>query len=299
MKILVALDLKEGSAAILARAVQLTVSLRARLTVLHVVEADVVTAAAGASGLGEDLVRSALHREARTKLELLLSEAGYVERDTARIEFGSPHKMIAHLAQELAAGLLVVGIGTARSLMERIVGSTTDRIVRTVPIPVLVVGGASSSPYQRVAVAVDFSSESAAAARAARILAPNASLLLVHAEDIPAPFREAMLSAGSTRAQTKQYREARLAKAREALAEFARDLPGNTEARIVETLPGPALLELSGDADLLALGPHGHNAIMQALLGSVTQAILREARCDILIARDAGSVRRMERHPDG
>lgn len=298
MKILVALDLEEGSAAVLARAVQLADSLRARLTVLHVIETGALDHAAGASGLSDDLLRQLLHREARTKLESLLSDAGAIENDSVRIEFGSPHKVIADLARELTIGLLVVGVGKPRSLTERIVGSTTDRIVRTVPMPVLVVSGASQVRYGQVVVAVDFSAESAAAAQAARILVPDAPLLLVHADDIPAPFEEAMLNARTTRAQVEQYREARLAEAGAALAEFARTVPGNTDTRVVEGLPQTALLQLTHGADLLAMGPHGHSAIMQALLGSVTQAILRGAGCDILIARDAGSVGRMERHPD-
>lgn len=48
---------------------------------------------------------------------------------------------------------------------------------------------------------------------------------------------------------------------------------------------GPALVRLSQGKgiDLLVLGPHGRGVVLQALLGSVTQRVLREAACDVMI----------------
>ncbi|HZP42431.1 MAG TPA: universal stress protein [Candidatus Binatia bacterium] len=43
------------------------------------------------------------------------------------------------------------------------------------------------------------------------------------------------------------------------------------------------------DADLLALGTHGRSGLAHVLLGSVAEAVIRAARCDVLVARAAGA----------
>jgi nucleotide-binding universal stress UspA family protein len=39
------------------------------------------------------------------------------------------------------------------------------------------------------------------------------------------------------------------------------------------------------DADLLALGTHGRSGLAHALLGSVAEAVIHAASCDVLVAR--------------
>ncbi|MGQ7791190.1 universal stress protein [Faunimonas sp. B44] len=86
----------------------------------------------------------------------------------------------------------------------------------------------------------------------------------------------------------EKYRAARVAKARDRLCAFARDAGGGDKAatRLLKGEAGPALARLSQGAgvDLLAFGPHGRGVVLQALLGSVTRRVLREAACDLLIA---------------
>jgi nucleotide-binding universal stress UspA family protein len=144
-----------------------------------------------------------------------------------------------------------------------------------------------TEPYRRVAIAVDFSAQSAAAMMEAHRLAPGASLELVHAVDIPLTFQQAMLRAGTTETEIQKYLAARADKAREDLSSFTREILGADQAaiRILEGQAGPVLVRLSKSrsVDLLAMGPHGRGIILQALLGSVTQRVLRETRCDVLV----------------
>lgn len=293
MRILVALDLGHASADILARAAELAAMARARLIVLHVIETETLAHAAELSGFNENLLRASLQQEARSKLDALLADKGIVA-DTVRIEWGVPHKIIVHLAHEVGASLLVIGPGRTETLKERVIGSTADRVIRTAPNAVLMVRGSGRKHYREIVVAVDFSPESEAAALAARALAPDARLLLLHVDDIPPQFHEAMLRAGTSRAEMERYREARRAKAQSALTEFARGVAGQTEGRVSDGLPIPVLLQFSRhDVDLLAVGSHGRSGIMQALLGGVTQAVLRGSGCDVLIASDKRSAERL------
>jgi nucleotide-binding universal stress UspA family protein len=42
------------------------------------------------------------------------------------------------------------------------------------------------------------------------------------------------------------------------------------------------------NADLVALGTHGRSGVAHVLLGSVAEAVIRAAGCDVLVARAVG-----------
>jgi nucleotide-binding universal stress UspA family protein len=51
----------------------------------------------------------------------------------------------------------------------------------------------------------------------------------------------------------------------------------------VEGEPGRVLVELTKQADLLVLGSHGHGAVHDFLLGSVSHACSRHASCPVVV----------------
>lgn len=289
--ILAALDLAEESDAVLAKAAQLAGEHGAWLVLLHVMEKEALSHAAAASGQSESDLRDQLGRQAAGRIDKSVAQLGRTRRTDVRVEVGSPHEVISRVADERSADLVVLGPGNSpgRSLREKVLGSTADRVIRTSPVPVLVVKTQAAEPYARVVVAVDFSPQSVSAAKEARDLAPNARLQLIHVVGVPLTFEQALLRAGTPQAEMDQYRLTRVAKARDELSIFARDQVGINDAalKILEGDPGPVLVRLarSKRMDLLALGPHGRGAVLQTLLGSVTQRVLREASCDVLVAR--------------
>lgn len=64
-------------------------------------------------------------------------------------------------------------------------------------------------------------------------------------------------------------------------------------ARIVVRKGDPrrVLLEVAAqhDADLVVLDTHGRTGVAHMLLGSVAEAVIREATCDVLVARAVGA----------
>ena len=287
--ILAALDLESGSDVVLLRAMQLASAHAARLILLHVIEADSLTQVAALSERSETDLGDDLRHHALSTLEALVLEGGNAGNIDRRVEFGIPHDVVSRVAGEEAADIIVVGPGKGRSFKEKVLGSTADRVIRSAPVSVLVVRSGSSAPYGRVAVAVDFSAPSVIAVKEARRLAPQAKVQLLHAVELPPTFAQAMLRAGTSQLEIDQYRAARRQKARAELAAFARKAAGaaKLDLRIVDGEAGPALVRLSrgGRVDLIAMGPHGHGIVHQALLGSVTQRVLRQAACDVLVAR--------------
>lgn len=285
--ILAALDLQSDSEAVLMRALQLAEAHSARLVLLHAIEAGALEGAGEVSGQGEAALREAFMRQARDSVDGLLAGVADQARIEVRVEVGPAHAAINAAAGALGAGLVVLGPGSrARALRGRVIGSTVDRVARTVNAPLLVVRTRPEFPYRHVTAAVDFSPRSDAAVRAARALAPAASLRLVHAVHVPDTFQQAMLRAGASHADILSFRDRMADKARDDLAVLATGIGGKVATRVLKNDPVTALARVSRSrrVDLLAMGADGRGAVRQALLGSVTRRLLAEAGCDVLVA---------------
>jgi nucleotide-binding universal stress UspA family protein len=49
--------------------------------------------------------------------------------------------------------------------------------------------------------------------------------------------------------------------------------------------PGPVLAEASRQADMVVVGPNGHNALLGMLLGSVSNHLILHAACPVVVVR--------------
>jgi len=207
--------------------------------------------------------------------------AAGVEPDawTREIVRGAAAPTIARQAESGRASYIVMGLGR-HGLVDRLLGSETAlRVLRLADAPVLAVAPGCLSLPRRVIVALDFSPASIRAARAALpLLAPDATVYLVHVEprvDLPP----------GDWASWEMSREGGIASAFEqAIAEI-----GIADAMCVETItlrgdPGKELLDLAraSRAELIVVGSHGHGFVERMLLGSVATKVIRGACCSVL-----------------
>lgn len=89
-----------------------------------------------------------------------------------------------------------------------------------------------------------------------------------------------------------QHGEAR-AEGRAAVDKTAKDLrfvesaPADVETRVIEGEPGPALCRLAADvgASALILGSRGRGGLKRAFLGSVSDYVVRNAPCPVVVSR--------------
>lgn len=63
------------------------------------------------------------------------------------------------------------------------------------------------------------------------------------------------------------------------------------EQHLVEGQPGPVLVQLAAEADLLVVGSHGYGRLREALLGSVSSYCVHHSPCPVVVIPDRGRER--------
>jgi nucleotide-binding universal stress UspA family protein len=93
-------------------------------------------------------------------------------------------------------------------------------------------------------------------------------------------------SASSTRRRrSPNLRDEQMAEGERAVERTSRALSRTVEPRVIEGNPGIALSELANElsADAIVMSSRGHGAIRRAVLGSVSDYVVRHSPCPILI----------------
>jgi nucleotide-binding universal stress UspA family protein len=139
-KVLVPIDFSDGSLLALDYAIDLARSIRAELTILFVVEPV-------GSGAGGDLYSTAMDRsilfEERQRigseqLSLLGRRLGKrAIRFRTLVETGTPYRVIGEVAERLRANLIVMATHGRSGISHLLLGSVTEKVIRTAPCPVL------------------------------------------------------------------------------------------------------------------------------------------------------------------
>ncbi|MFD1913205.1 universal stress protein [Halodurantibacterium flavum] len=256
---------------------------RARhLALQHAADLTVISVLHGSLGLAMDgAAKEAAMRATREALAETLADAG---DPPLRIEFGNPAAIITACAEDLGADLIVLGPNEQKSLSARIIGSTTDRVLRQATVPVLIVRRPPDGDYCGVLVGLDDSPAAQAGLRTAAALCPGHPLQLVAVTDLPMDFEQALLLSGTPKAEITRWRNDLRRQTAAGLQERAADWP-NTRPRVFVGLPEVVLVRLSRapGVDLIVLGSRGRGPIMANILGSVALRVAREARADVLV----------------
>lgn len=226
-------------------------------------------------GRGEEVVQSAADR----------ARAAGVDAETAVIQ-GGPARTVLEYVEDRAVDLVVMGARGERDVEQLFLGSVTERVVRSSPVPVLVVPPDSdrSYPPERVLVGTDGSDGSDAALGEAVDLATAAGAAL----HVVTVLESSLLGIDVRSASAAEERERRDAELLAAAREQAEDAGVATvetaveEGGVVESLNGYAA---DHDVDLVVVGTHGRTGIDRRLLGSVTEDLLRTADVPVLSVR--------------
>lgn len=281
-RILAAVDLSPLSRRVADRARRVAEERGAALTLVHVAEPPDVSLP------GEMLKRMMLYRHGEAENLLAWINA----RAACPVELKLVDGRVAPemVKRSRAADLLVTGTSSLDHLR---VGPRTTRLARKAHSPVLCVRRQPRVPYRRAIAAVDLSESSAEAVELALRLSPGRESVTA-AVSLPAHAEMALSDAGVRREELDRLRQMRASALRAAAEEFAGRWEGRVSVHVAQGPPAEALAELARTrrADLLAVSNRGMGGSNMVLLGSVAEAALLRAPCDVAVARVPGPFRR-------
>lgn len=293
--ILCATDLSDFSNLTLPYGIALAEEFGARLYVCHVVEIHPV----------------GLHGEAYLDpmLELENQQTEHIREQVERMGIGrdvqweplvgsgyAPDE-IAHLAEEYRVDLVISATHGRSGFRRLILGSVTERLMRVLPCPLLVVTRQDKAPREedtgslglkRLMVGCDFSSDSALALQYALSFAQEfqSELHLVHVVE---PSVHLDTPPASLLAGAKE--DARLVeRTRGRLGQLIPEEARNWCLPVTAVLKGRPDEELAGyaavnDIDMAFLGVRGRGLIETLIVGSTTDRVVRQASCPVFSAR--------------
>lgn len=205
-----------------------------------------------------------------------------------RIRIGRTHAEIVACADDIDAGLVVVGAHGGNFVRDLFLGATAEKVLRKTSRPLLVVRREPQAPYRRLLVPVDFSPASGRALELALAVAPGAEITLLHAFEVP--FEGKLRFVGVKDEVIHHYRnEARQEASRsmEALLEAFKPEAARLTSRVEHGYPSSVIRKRAEELapDLIVMGKHGQSELETMLLGSVTKHVLLETDCDMLVAQ--------------
>ncbi|MEJ7843128.1 MAG: universal stress protein [Rubrobacter sp.] len=237
-------------------------------------------------------VREIAGKKADERLDEETMKVGSLgEVSGAHARVGKPDVEIVRLAEEIGAGLIVVGSRGLGGVRRALLGSTSGSVVRHAHVPVLVVrdgGHAGGRLPGRILAAVDGSGEAdAAAGVAAEISAATGSELhIVFAlpTDPIAPFP---FTREEWEAQNDRSRHAAREFVDSKAAEMESAGAGLKDAHLVLGEPQKEIVRLGEELEsgLIVVGSRGLGGLARALTGSVSDAVVRHAHCPVLVVR--------------
>lgn len=206
---------------------------------------------------------------------------------TLEVVKGSPAWELVSRAKKV--DLVALGSSTVDAFSG---GPVTLRVARMALSDVLIVRRQPRVPYRRILAAVDFSEASRAAVSRALEMFPDADVTVMYS--LPARFDPILSDAGLFTEEMEASRNSRIEAAKDRMLEFTQPWDGDVRTMVTDGPPAENIDEAvrRRGADLVVVGSRGASATRMVLLGTVPEALVGHAPCDVLIARSPATFRR-------
>jgi universal stress protein E len=268
---------------VLGAAMQMAQRLEAQLHAVHAFEIPhAVLRTHQALGTPEHELRRRYEREFGARLDAEMCRLSPEPQLPSSAVASPAGEAIVSAATRLGADLIVVGATRQGPMMQHILGSTADRVIRTSTVPVLVLRPPFSTEFRRVLLTTDLSNASAAALRRGADVAKQLGM----ASDLA--VRCAMATWVSEWIRPAIPPEKLCGEAREELTRFlataALPIP-NVVPRVRIGDPAKEVVAEAAEwsADLVVVGTRGRHSVSRFLLGSVAGSVLRSAFGNVLV----------------
>lgn len=291
--IICATDLSDFSNHAVSYGISLAKELGVKLYVCHVV--DISYAAVYGKGSGPAEQESRIMNYAHEHLKRSVGEQP-VDWEPL-ITKGHPANEIVRMAEEKNVDLAISASHGRSGLKRLILGSVTDRLMRTLPCPLLVVRRPEHDfvaptneeiRLKRIFVGCDFSPDSSLAFQYGLGLAQEfqSELHLIHVIEPPVYKYLLKPAIDSGEGLEQDLRDRFNEKLRNMVPEEARNWC-TTKTILLPGRPHEELTKYAviNDADLIVLGVRGHGLIEMLFVGSTTDRVVRQAPCPVLSVR--------------
>jgi nucleotide-binding universal stress UspA family protein len=234
------------------------------------------------------LIRQEMRREAQELLDAQVKKIEGLGAAVTEVHLreGDASEEIIALAAEIGVGLVAVGSRGRGRIRRLLMGSVSDAVVRHAHCPVVVARWKPVAFPAKILLATDGSEEATLATQTATDLGERtgSELHVVHVGEIPPthyPDRHGYRALyEEDEREARQLLEAQIEKMKAAGATVmqAHLRIGRADEEVV------VLAEELG-VDLVAMGSRGLGGVRRALMGSVSDSVVRHAHCPVLIAR--------------
>jgi nucleotide-binding universal stress UspA family protein len=282
--IVFATDFSDNAARALEWATELARTHSAQIVVVHAIDTELPALAEATEPVAKHV-----RRQLETIQERL--KAGKLRVQTKDV-VGRPWDVIAKVAKEANADLIVIGAHGKSKFSQRVLGTAADRLIRTTSTPVLVHRVTTSKAARAmptVLAATDFSEDAALAISAAvRLLCgakSPARLVLFHTVALPISYLDVNVPMPVPQYWDDAERTA--ARRLETIAASLRSDRLQVEVKTFRGYPAEAILHEAEmiNADLIAIGTVGRTGLNRFFMGSVAERVLHHAECPVLTVR--------------
>jgi nucleotide-binding universal stress UspA family protein len=319
-EVLACLDGSELGSGLVPHAHQITQALGARLTLLHVLEAEPSTVPDPIPA--DPLDWGIRRRAAREHLSKALARLGVPDvRIRSELVQGRPAEQICRWAESHDVDLTVLCSHGQHGLTEWGLASTARKLIERIPgsfllVPADVASRAETKRYRRILVPLDASPRAESVLPIAMRIAENqdAELILVHVVPTPEVVRAGLLDAEASELEHRVLEHNR--RAARVYLDRLRSRISQSGARVrgVVVEEGGVRARLDHvireqEADLVVMSAHGRAGRTDSACGCVTEFALSHASVPILVLRERkhrpirhGAVPTNRRHvdrPDG
>ena len=202
--------------------------------------------------------------------------------------------MIRDYAKEHDVDLVVVGTHGRSGVAKLMYGSVTERVIKTVHSPIIIIPPEGGKMPSSVVIAYDFSGPSKRAAEVASAVHDNfgGPLHMVHCYlDVWGEYTDR----GAVVGEAAEKRREALHNGLEDMLEteskelFAADAK-SVQTHLVTGDPAEGLLRVADDvgATLICAGTTGKSGIERLLIGSVARRLLHDSKVPLLLTHDDG-----------
>jgi hypothetical protein len=201
----------------------------------------------------------------------------------------SPFQAIVEEAEKNQADLIIMGRRGRTGLRRLLMGSVTAKVIGYSPCNVLVVPRLAEIKYKKILVATDGSKYSVAAASEAIGIAKRCGADLFIISVVPtetaSPFDIVHSEMQHEMIAQKEFQDGE--KNVNDLLVVARQEGVNVKGHIIQGRPYDVIVENSREegVDLIVMGSHGRTGMERLLMGSVTERVVGNADCSVLVVK--------------